>query len=88
MISSRPERSRGHLEARGNSLSSAKNNRGNALLRLGSGRAGPGKLEEALAAYREVLKEFTSKAASKQNMALCLALVEQRRKKNGCVQKS
>ena len=38
-------------------------NLGNALLRLGERESGTGRLEEAAAAYREALKEWTKEAA-------------------------
>ena len=61
------------------------NNLGLALWRLGQQESGTEKLEEAVAAYREALKEWTREAAprwhdiAQQNLTRCLALIEQRR---------
>ena len=59
---------------------------GNALLALGERESGTARLDEAVAAYREALKERTPEAApychdqTQENLAICLALLEQRRK--------
>jgi hypothetical protein len=61
-------------------------NLGLALWRLGERESGTGKLTEAVAAYRAALEEWTREAApywhdlAQQNLARCLALLEQRRK--------
>ena len=63
------------------------NNLGNALRGIGARESGTAKLEEAVAAYREALKELTPGSNSywhdiaQQNLTSCLALIEQRRKK-------
>lgn len=61
-------------------------NLGNALQRLGERESGTAKLEEAVLAYREALKEWTPEVAphwhdiAQRNLASCLAVLEQRRK--------
>jgi hypothetical protein len=61
------------------------NNLGAALSTLGERESGTAKLVEAVAAYREALKEWTRDAAphwhdlAQQNLARCIALSEQRR---------
>jgi len=61
-------------------------NLGNALRVLGERESGTAKLEEAVAAYRAALEEWTREAApywrdiAQQNLARCVALLEQRRK--------
>jgi len=63
----------------------AQTNLGTALWRLGERESGTAKLEEAAAAYREALKEWTPEAAPhwytmlQRNMAACLDLLEKRR---------
>jgi tetratricopeptide (TPR) repeat protein len=42
----------------------AQNNLGNALMRLGERESGTARLEEAVAAYRDALKEYTSRAGA------------------------
>ena len=60
-------------------------NLGIGLVRLGEREGGTAKLEKAVAAYREALKEWTREAAPTQhasvqeNLAACLDLLEQRR---------
>jgi tetratricopeptide (TPR) repeat protein len=62
------------------------NNLGNALARLGERESGTGKLEEAITAYREALKERTSErvplewARSLGNQGVALMLLATRRK--------
>ena len=61
------------------------NNLGIALFRLGERESGTGKLEEAIAAYREALKEHTRErypldwAGTLGNEALALMLLAERR---------
>jgi hypothetical protein len=62
------------------------NNLGTALWTLGARESGTARLEEAVAAYRAALEEITREAAShwhdvsSQNLASCVAILEQRRK--------
>ena len=62
------------------------NNLGTALWRLGERESGTARLNEAVAAYSEALKEFTREAAprwhdiAQQNITQCLALLERRRR--------
>jgi tetratricopeptide (TPR) repeat protein len=63
----------------------AQNNLGIALFRLGERESGTGKLEEAIAAYREALKEHTPErypldwAETLGNEGLALVLLAERR---------
>jgi hypothetical protein len=62
-------------------------NLGNALATLGERESGTGKLEEAVAAYREALKEWTQAAApyqhhmAQENFDRVNALLAERRNK-------
>jgi hypothetical protein len=61
-------------------------NLGTALSTLGERESGTARLEEAVAAYRAALEEWTCEAAprghdiAQQNMTQCLALLERRRR--------
>jgi Tetratricopeptide repeat len=61
------------------------NNLGNALSTLGARESGTARLEEAVAAFRAALEEWTREAAphwhdiAQWNLARCLTLLEQRR---------
>jgi hypothetical protein len=62
------------------------NNLGDAPTALGERESGTARLEEAVAAYRAALEEWTPEVAlhwhdiAQQNLHRCLALLEQRRK--------
>jgi len=64
----------------------AQMNLGNALAWLGDGESGTARLEEAVAAYRDALKEWTREhtplqwAETRQNLAVVETLLSERRR--------